>query len=80
LDHDPKDRARGPDPARGEPPGPDPGPPQGEEPESGSGARKAFLLRLPPDLHAGLKRLAGRELRSLNGQIELLLREALRRR
>lgn len=44
------------------------------------GGRKPFLLRLPPDLHAELKRWAAAELRSLNGQIEFLLRDALRRR
>ena len=42
--------------------------------------RKAFLLRLPPELHEELRRWASRDLRSLNGQIEFLLREALRRR
>jgi hypothetical protein len=42
--------------------------------------RKAFLLRLPPDLHAELRGWAAAELRSLNGQIEFLLREALQRR
>jgi hypothetical protein len=49
------------------------------EPED-QGGRKAFLLRLPPELHADLKRWAAAELRSLNGQIEFLLRDALRRR
>lgn len=42
--------------------------------------KKAFLLRLPPDLHEQLQRLAAQELRSLNGQIEFLLRDGLRRR
>ena len=42
--------------------------------------RKAFPLRLAPDLHAALERLAGAELRSVNAQIEFLLREALRTR
>ena len=42
--------------------------------------RKPFLLRLPPKLHDELKRWAAQEMRSLNGQIEYLLREALRRR
>lgn len=42
--------------------------------------RKAFLLRLPPDLHEELRGWAAQELRSLNGQIEFLLREALKRR
>ena len=42
--------------------------------------RKAFLLRLPPELHAELRRWAASELRSLNGQIEFLLRDAIERR
>jgi len=44
------------------------------------GERKSFLLRLPPDLHDELKRWAEQDLRSLNGQIEYLLRDAVRRR
>lgn len=44
------------------------------------GARKPFLLRLPPDMLAELRAWAAEDLRSLNGQIEFLLREALRRR
>lgn len=47
--------------------------------EADGGGRKSFLLRLPPDLHHELKRWAASELRSLNGQIEFLLRDALRR-
>jgi len=50
------------------------------EREAGGEKRKAFLLRLPPDLHAQLRGWAAQDLRSLNGQIEFLLREALRRR
>ena len=42
--------------------------------------RKAFLLRLPPALMAELKRWAAQDLRSVNGQIEFLLRDAVRRR
>ncbi len=42
--------------------------------------RKAFLLRLPPRLLAQLRGWAQQEMRSLNGQIEFLLREAVRRR
>ena len=38
--------------------------------------RKAFLLRLDPALHDVLQRWAGAELRSLNAQIEFLLRQA----
>ncbi|KAF0182134.1 MAG: hypothetical protein FD160_1354 [Caulobacteraceae bacterium] len=43
-------------------------------------ARKAFPLRLDPALHAAVERLAAAELRSVNAQIEYLLREALRTR
>jgi hypothetical protein len=39
--------------------------------------RKPFLLRLDPRLHAALERWAAAELRSLNAQIEFLLRQAL---
>lgn len=42
--------------------------------------RKAYLLRVDPQLWAGIERLAQAELRSVNGQIEYLLREALARR
>jgi hypothetical protein len=39
--------------------------------------RKAFLLRVDPKLLAQLQRWADDDLRSLNGQIEFLLRKAL---
>ena len=42
--------------------------------------RKAYLLRVDPDLWSEIERLAQSELRSVNGQIEYLLREALARR
>jgi len=42
--------------------------------------RKAFLLRLDPTVWAQLERLAQTELRSVNAQIEFLLRDALARR
>jgi hypothetical protein len=42
--------------------------------------RKAYLLRIDPELWAEIERLAQSELRSVNGQIEYLLREALERR
>ena len=42
--------------------------------------RKAFLLRIDPELWAEMERLAQAELRSVNGQIEYLLREALAKR
>ena len=41
--------------------------------------RKAFLLRIDPAVLEALQAWADDELRSLNGQIEYLLREALRR-
>lgn len=40
--------------------------------------RKAFLLRVDPALLESLQRWADADLRSLNGQIEFLLRKALR--
>jgi hypothetical protein len=40
--------------------------------------RKSFLLRLDPATHEALQRWADSELRSLNAQIEFLLRSALR--
>jgi hypothetical protein len=42
--------------------------------------RKAILLRISPELWAGLNRWAAAELRSLNAQIEYVLREAVRKR
>jgi hypothetical protein len=39
--------------------------------------RKAFLLRLDPATHAALQRWADAEFRSLNAQIEFLLRRSL---
>jgi hypothetical protein len=42
--------------------------------------RKAFLLRTDPEVLAAVQRWADEELRSLNGQIEFILRQALRRR
>ncbi len=39
--------------------------------------RKPFLLRLPPEVFDALQRWAADDLRSLNGQIEFLLRRAL---
>ena len=40
--------------------------------------RKSFLLRLDPVTHEALQRWADADLRSLNAQIEFLLRQALR--
>lgn len=42
--------------------------------------RKAFLLRLDPAVWTALERLAQNELRSVNAQIEFLLRDALAQR
>jgi hypothetical protein len=42
--------------------------------------RKAYLLRIDAQLWDEIERLAQSELRSVNGQIEYLLREALERR
>jgi len=42
--------------------------------------RKAYLLRIDPELWGEIERLAQAELRSVNGQVEYLLREALSRR
>ena len=39
--------------------------------------RKTFLVRIDPALHEALQRWADAELRSLNAQIEFLLRQAL---
>jgi hypothetical protein len=40
--------------------------------------RKSFLLRLDPDTFAALQRWAADDLRSVNGQVEFLLRRALK--
>ena len=42
--------------------------------------RKSFLLRIDPGLWADLEAWASDELRSVNGQIEYLLRQAVLRR
>ena len=42
--------------------------------------KKSFLLRIDPRLWAEIERLAAAELRSVNAQVEYLLREALRSR
>ncbi|WP_334074865.1 MULTISPECIES: toxin-antitoxin system HicB family antitoxin [Paenibacillus] len=41
--------------------------------------KKSFPLRLDPTLYAALERWAADEFRSVNGHIEYLLREALRK-
>lgn len=42
--------------------------------------RKSFLLRIDPDVLLAVQRWADEDLRSLNGQIEFLLRKALAER
>lgn len=42
--------------------------------------RKAFLLRMDPALYDALEAWSQQELRSLNGQIEYLLKEAVAKR
>ena len=42
--------------------------------------RKSFALRLDPALYNAVARLAATDLRSVNAEIEFLLREALRAR
>ena len=62
-------------------------PPSPDEPEKaqrgrprGGRTRRSFPLRLPPELMDELRSWSNSEFRSLNGQIEFLLREAVRRR
>ena len=43
-------------------------------------AKKSFLLRVDPDIWAEVERLAQSDLRSVNAQVEYLLRDALARR
>lgn len=50
--------------------------PPGER-RGGSG-RKQVLLRLDPAVHDALSRWAADDLRSVNAQVEMILREALR--
>ena len=45
-----------------------------------SPGKKAFPLRLDPALYAALERAAAADLRSVNAEVEVLLREALGRR
>ncbi len=46
----------------------------------GAPPRKAFALRLDPALYAALERAAAGDFRSVNAEVEVLLREALARR
>jgi hypothetical protein len=43
-------------------------------------SRKSFLIRIDPALYDALEAWAQQEFRSVNGQIEFLLREAVVRR
>lgn len=45
-----------------------------------SPGKKAYPLRVRPEVLAAVERLAAAELRSTNAQLEMLLREALARR
>lgn len=42
--------------------------------------RKAFLLRIDPELWSEIEAWSADELRSVNGQIEYLLRQAVQKR
>jgi hypothetical protein len=42
--------------------------------------RKAFLMRIDPALWAELESWAQEELRSVNGQVEMILRQAIQKR
>ncbi|HEV7866878.1 MAG TPA: hypothetical protein VGO90_04310 [Chthoniobacteraceae bacterium] len=44
------------------------------------GERKPFLLRIPPELWREIEKWASDDLRSVNGQIEFLLRQAVAKR
>ncbi len=39
--------------------------------------KKKILLRIDPDLHEVLRRMSEAEMRSVNGQIEFLLKKAI---
>ena len=47
---------------------------------SGRGERKAYPLRVDADLWAAVERCAAADLRSVNAEVECLLREALKDR
>ena len=52
----------------------------GASPKKASAPRKAFALRLDPALFDAVERAAASDLRSVNAEVECLLREALGRR
>jgi hypothetical protein len=41
--------------------------------------KKAFVLRLPPEIYSALEKWASDEFRSVNGQMEWILNEALKK-
>ena len=43
-------------------------------------SRKSFLLRITPELYEALETWAQQEFRSVNAQIEYVLKDAMRRR
>ena len=45
-----------------------------------AGERKAYPLRVDPALWAAVERLAASDLRSVNAEVECLLREAMKQR
>jgi len=44
-----------------------------------AGQKKSFLLRIDPEIYAALERWADDEFRSVNAQLEYMLRESLKR-
>lgn len=42
--------------------------------------KKSFVLRLSPELFAAVQRIADQEFRSVNGQMEMILTEYVRKR
>ena len=54
------------------------GPRKGGAERRAGAERKAVLVRLDPAVHTALQRWAADELRSVNAQIEVVLRDALR--
>jgi hypothetical protein len=62
---------------------PTPVPPPEEPAGQGAGGgreRRPFLLRIPPQLMEELRAWAAQDLRSLNGHIEWLLQQAVKKR
>ncbi|MFN3858364.1 MAG: Arc family DNA-binding protein [Caulobacter sp.] len=45
-----------------------------------SPGKRAFLLRMKPEVLEAVERLAAEELRSVNAQLEVLVREGLQKR